>query len=210
VINYEHYDNVPIYNEGIIMEGLVGVQMSGYWMSVTPTPSVNIRIPITNLDVNDKQDFNKTVVLEYPNGTTVTLLPSTNIVLPNNTAYREEFTLNNLGLGVYKIRVTIEITSGPLYDWVQTQPLSPTIKSMILGPRTIEKKFWVTITADLNFDATVDIYDIVTVAAQFGGVYNDPDPALRALYSPLADVINDYIIDIFDIVTIATAFGWPM
>jgi ABC-type transport system substrate-binding protein len=210
VMNYEHFD-VPIHNEGIIMEGLVGLQMSAYWMNANETPaSVKIKIPITNLDVNDEQDFNKTVVLEYPNGTMVTLLPETNIVLLNNTAYWEEFTLNNLGLGVYKIHVTIKITSGPLYDWVQTQPLSPTIKSMILGPRTIEKKFWITIPADLNFDATVDIFDIVTVGAQFGGAYNDPDPALRLLYSPLADVNQDYIVDIFDIVTIATAFGWPL
>ena len=210
VINFEHY-GVPIHNEGITMEGLVGTQMSAYWMNANSTPvSVKIKIPITNLDFNEVQDFNKTVVLEYPNGTMVTLLPETNIVLPNNTAYWEEFTLNNLELGIYKIHVTIKITSGELYDWVQSQPLSPSIKSMILGPRTVEKKFWVTISADLNFDATVDIFDIVTVGAQFGGTYNDPDPALRLLYSPLADVNHDYIIDIFDIVTIATAFGWPL
>jgi hypothetical protein len=208
VMNYEHYD-VPIHNEGIIMEGLVGTQMSAYWMNASGTPvSVKIKIPITNLDVNDEQDFNKTVVLEYPNGTMVTLLPETNIPLLNNTVHWEEFTLNNLDLGVYKIHVTIKITSGPLYEWVQASGLSPSNKTMILGPRTIEKKFWVTVAADLNFDVTIDIYDIVTVAAQFGGQYNNADPALRLLYSPLADVNHDYVIDIYDIVLIARAFGW--
>jgi hypothetical protein len=46
------------------------------------------------------------------------------------------------------------------------------------------------------------------VAAQFGGQYNNADPALRLLYSPLADVNDDYVIDIYDIVLIARAFGW--
>jgi hypothetical protein len=113
----------------------------------------------------------------------------------------EDFVLNDLPPGIYTISVTIEIKSGYVYDWVMANV--PDKAAMILGPYTTEKKFWVTVLADLNEDCVVDIFDIVIVGSRFGAALGEP------LYAPQADVNHDFIIDIFDIVQVALVFGWP-
>jgi hypothetical protein len=58
----------------------------------------------------------------------------------------------------------------------------------------------VKITGDLNRDWTVDIFDIVIVALEFG---HPPPP----IVDPRADVNKDGLVDIFDIVVVALHFG---
>jgi hypothetical protein len=71
-----------------------------------------------------------------------------------------------------------------------------------LGPRTVEKGFWVTTLADINEDGIVDIYDIAPVAIRFGATIG------YASFSTEADINLDYVIDIYDIVKIALDYGW--
>jgi hypothetical protein len=165
------------------------------------TADVHIEIPITNLDVNDGQDFDKLVELVYPDSSVVVLAPWHNVVLGPREWYFEEFDLSDLPPGIYTIRVTIVIKSGEVFTWVMANV--PDSAAMILGPYTTAKKFWVTVLADLNEDCVVDIFDIVIVGSRFGALFGE------TLYSPQADVNHDFIIDIFDIVQVALVFGWP-
>ena len=54
---------------------------------------------------------------------------------------------------------------------------------------------------DLNEDGTVDIYDVVIIAAAFGSKPGDPN------WNPVADLVQDDTIDIFDVVVVAKNFG---
>jgi len=170
-----------------------------------PTADVHVTVPVTNLDVNDSQDFDKTIVVTGPSGVVYTYGP-VNIFLGATAWDIGEFDLTDLPPGIYTINVTIEILSGEVYEWVHAN-LDPALWPMILGPKTTEKKFWVTVVADLNEDCVVDIFDIVIVGSRFGAeldsFYYD------YLYSPQADINHDFIIDIFDIVQVALVFGWP-
>jgi len=56
---------------------------------------------------------------------------------------------------------------------------------------------------DVNEDGTVDIFDIVIVAAEFGRPVDPPIP----ITDPRADVNKDGIVDIFDLVMVAADFG---
>jgi ABC-type transport system substrate-binding protein len=56
--------------------------------------------------------------------------------------------------------------------------------------------------ADLNYDHTIDIFDVVRVALAFGSVPGDPN------WDPKADINYDNIVDIFDLATVAVSFGW--
>jgi hypothetical protein len=56
------------------------------------------------------------------------------------------------------------------------------------------------IQGDINFDGTVDIFDIAMVALQFGR----PPPPIT---DQRADINRDGVVDIFDIVIVATHFG---
>jgi branched-chain amino acid transport system substrate-binding protein len=63
--------------------------------------------------------------------------------------------------------------------------------------------------ADVNFDGTVDIFDVVTVGLSFGAVPGDGNWNIEA------DLNSDKVIDIFDIVLVALVFGltapvWPL
>jgi hypothetical protein len=110
--------------------------------------------------------------------------------------------VNGLGIGIYTIRVTVEVTSGVLYEWVHAN-LPPALWEMILGPRVVEKKFWVTISADLNYDCTVDFFDVITVGSCFPSELGDP------MYDPRADINHDFTIDAFDLFLVTKYFGWP-
>jgi len=58
-----------------------------------------------------------------------------------------------------------------------------------------------TIPGDLNGDRTVDIFDLVTVAAAYDSTPDSPH------WNPVADARRDGLIDIFDIVIVAKEFG---
>ena len=60
---------------------------------------------------------------------------------------------------------------------------------------------FITIQGDVNGDRTVDIFDIVNIAADYGLSYPDPK------YDPNNDLDVDYDIDIFDIVAAASHYG---
>jgi len=167
-----------------------------------PTASVHITIPVTNLDVNDAQDIHKVVDIIYPDSSVHPLANIAGLWLDPLEIDKEYFDLTGLAPGIYTLRVIVEVTSGDLFLWVHDH-LDPSLWQMILGPRTVEKKFWVTVGADLNDDCFVDIFDIVIVGSRFGAAFGEP------LYHPQADPNHDFIVDIFDIVQIALVFGWP-
>src|SRR4030042_1890065 len=79
----------------------------------------------------------------------------------------DTFDMFNLEKGEQIIKVTLEIVDGSLYDWV-TATLPSELWPSILGPKTIEQSFWVTVPADINSDNIVDIFDITIVATAFG------------------------------------------
>ncbi len=159
-----------------------------------------LTVYVTNLDRLHPQDFNKQVELVCPNGTTVVLAPTHNIVLPEWGLDTEPFTVH-LDKGHYTIKVTLEIKSGHNYDWI-TANLPPSEWAKWLGPIVVQKNFWITVPADLNADGTVDIFDIVPIAIAFDSTIGD------ANYSPTADLNHDGKVDIFDIVIVAINFGW--
>jgi len=203
---FEHF--TYSLKKGITVEAVAPTtQLTPYKVKPAGTPpllkaNVKVTIPVTNLDVNDEQDIYKKVEIVCANGTTVQLAEFFNLTLTALQIDKEIFNLYNLAPGTYTLRVIVEVTSGPLYNWVRAN-LNPSLWQMILGPRTVEKKFWVTVGADLNDDCFVDIFDIVIVGSRFGAAFGEP------LYHPQADPNHDFIVDIFDIVQIALVFGWP-
>jgi hypothetical protein len=203
---FEHF--TYSLKKGITVEAVAPTtQLTPYKVKPAGTPpllkaNVKVTIPVTNLDVNDVQDIHKKVEIVCANGTTVQLAEFFNLVLDPLEIDKEIFNLYNLAPGTYTLRVIVEVTSGDLFLWVHDH-LDPSLWQMILGPRTVEKKFWVTVGADLNDDCFVDIFDIVIVGSRFGAAFGEP------LYHPQADPNHDFIVDIFDIVQIALVFGWP-
>ena len=113
----------------------------------------------------------------------------------------DTFDMFNLERGEQIIKVTLEIVDGSLYDWV-TATLPSELWPSILGPKTIEQSFWVTVQADINSDNIVDIFDITIVATAFGSTLGSKD------FDGTADLNRDYVVDIFDIVKVALWFGW--
>jgi len=57
------------------------------------------------------------------------------------------------------------------------------------------------LVGDLNEDGTVDIFDVVIIAAAFGSVLGDPN------WDQRADIREDNIVDIFDMVKLAVNYG---
>jgi ABC-type transport system substrate-binding protein len=205
---FEHF--VTFMKKGITIEvAPPAAKLAPFIIDANKLPAkVTINVPVTNLDIDDSNDINKTVELVCPNSTVVLLADVYHLPLAPLEIHNEEFTdLTLLHRGIYTIRVTVEDASESMYEWVHAN-LPPDRWEMILGPRVVEKKFWVTILPDLNYDITVDIFDIVQIGTQFGGVFGSPDPVLKLLYSPLADPNQDYVVDIFDIVLVALVFGW--
>jgi hypothetical protein len=90
------------------------------------------------LDVDDAGDTYKKIELVYPNSTVQTLAEINQNLSPLEKHF-EQFSLYNLTTGSYIVRVTVEVTGGPTYDWVHSN-LSPDRWQMFLGPRTVEKE----------------------------------------------------------------------
>jgi len=107
---------------------------------------VQITVPITNLDVDDAGDTYKKIELVYPNSTVQTLAEINQNLSPLEKHF-EQFSLYNLTTGSYIVRVTVEVTGGPTYDWVHSN-LSPDRWQMFLGPRTVEKEFEIVGTSE--------------------------------------------------------------
>lgn len=67
-------------------------------------------------------------------------------------------------------------------------------------PVTVVGDWWS--TADINYDFTVDIFDIVLVASAYGSTPSSPN------WNPHCDIAEPYgVINIFDLVTIAASYG---
>ena len=107
----------------------------------------------------------------------------------------------NLENGQHTIRVTVEVTGGVLYDYV-TANLPSELWQSILGPKTVTKNFWVTVLADIDENGTVDIFDIVLIATNFGESIGETG------FKSEGDLNVDGTVDIFDIVNVAINFGW--
>ena len=164
------------------------------------TADVHVKVPVTNLDVNDAEDYDITIVVTGPSGTIYTNGP-VNVNLAARAWDIKEFDLNGLANDkTYTITVTVEIKSGRIYDWIHAN-LDPAMWPTLLGPFTTVKRFTVKIQADLNGDLVVDIFDLVLVALHFGAVAGTPEYLLQA------DANHDAITDIFDITILAVAFG---
>ena len=204
---FEQYGTHQL-KDGITVKAVSpSTQISPFKVKPAGTPltaDVHVKVPITNLDVSGLsgwQEFSKTIVVTGP-GCVVYTVPAHNISLISTHWDIEEFDLLDLPPGIYTIAVTVEIENSDVYKWVRAN-LDPALWLRILGPYTTEKKFWVTVQADINEDCVVDIFDVVIVGSRFGAKLGDPH------YSPRADVNRDFIVDIFDIVQIALIFGWP-
>jgi len=165
------------------------------------TVNLTIEVPISNLAWNYTQDFNKTIVLIYPDGSSATIVPETNIVIDPHVTHTETITLSNLGIGEYTLNVTVEIASGEFYNWVTTN-LPPANWTLFLGPRTISKHFWVGVPEDINVDFIVDIEDIYTAALSYGSYPG------HERWNSICDLKFDYFVDIEDIFAIALRYGW--
>ncbi len=163
--------------------------------------SARITVPAINLDVDDECYVHERIELVCPNTTVVVLKDEAILHIQPFEMLSDTFDMFNLERGEQIIKVTLEIVDGPLYDWV-TATLPSGLWPSILGPKTIEQSFWVTVPADINSDNIVDIFDITIVATAFGSTLGSKD------FDGTADLNRDYVVDIFDIVKVALWFGW--
>jgi len=162
--------------------------------------SVRIAVPVTNLDVDDSCTIHEKVELLSHNGSIQTLLDVDKNLAPLQ-ADVDSFDVFNLENGQHTVRVTVEVTGGTLYDYVTTN-LPPELWQSMLGPRTVTESFWVTVLADIDESGTVDILDIVMIAANFGKSIGETG------FKSEGDLNMDGTVDIFDIVLLASNFGW--
>jgi Bacterial extracellular solute-binding proteins, family 5 Middle/Dockerin type I domain len=170
----------------------------GSW---TTDGEARLTIPITNLDTRSSVIIHEKIELQRPGGVNQTLLEAYDQTLTALQINLETFELHDLEKGEHAIRVTIEVTGGELYDYV-TSNLPPELWHSTLGPKTVEKHFWVTTLADVNEDGVVNILDISKVATQFGLIIGQPG------FDTMADVNLDHKINILDIVKIALDYSW--
>lgn len=70
------------------------------------------------------------------------------------------------------------------------------------NPTPVEKLTYKINVPDLNKDGTIDIYDLIIVASNFGISEGEPG------WNPTADVNGDKTVDIYDIILVASCFGW--
>ncbi|MFQ5999801.1 MAG: penicillin acylase family protein, partial [Candidatus Bathyarchaeia archaeon] len=60
---------------------------------------------------------------------------------------------------------------------------------------------------DINYDGTVDIFDLVTIGIRYGSEKGKPPPPGTQPYEEFADINGDGVIDIFDVVKIGIEYG---
>jgi ABC-type transport system substrate-binding protein len=160
---------------------------------VQPCDTVNIAFSLHN------QDFQRIITpctmrviiqIHYPNCTWVTLYNQSNPELPPCVEVPIfGYTLHIDAYGLYEVLGTIE--PDLLTGHADQDGYTVYLRS--------------TIPADINWDFTDDIFDIVQCAMAFGAVVGDMN------WDPKPDIAPEYgIVDIFDLVAIAVNFGWSL
>jgi len=162
--------------------------------------SVRLTVPVTNLDVDNSCIIHETAELLRHNGSIQTLLDANKSLTALQVSI-DSFDVYDLENGQHNVRVTVEVTGGALYDYV-TANLPSEVWQFILGPRTVQKSFWITILADIDENGTVDILDIVLIATNFGKSIGETG------FTSEGDLNMDGTVDIFDIVLVAINFSW--
>jgi hypothetical protein len=133
------------------------------------------------------ETFNVTAYIDLapPIGDEITLRKQTTTNLPIGETRTVQFQWDTTGLakGNYTISAIADIIDD--IDATDNTYIDGTVVITILG--------------DVNGDFTVDIFDLVAVAAWFGSTI-PPAP-------PNSDIIEDKLIDIYDLVTVAIHYG---
>ncbi len=202
VLHYEHSSGNKIA-EGITIAALPpSIQLRPFTIqsSLIFLASARLTVPVTNLDANGACTIHEKIELVKQDGSVQTLLDTEKNLNALQVSI-DSFDVFNLENGQHAIEVTIQVTGGALYDYV-TANLPSELWQSILGPRTVTKNFWVTVLADIDENGTVDILDIVLIAANFGKSIGDTG------FKSEGDLNMDGEMDIFDIVIVATNFGW--
>lgn len=203
-LHYRHF------NENKIIKGMTvtalspSTQIRPYKIrpsSWTADGQALLTVPLTNMDTSDSTVVHEKIELLRPGNVEQILLDEYDKILTPLQISPENLELHNLEKGEYTIRVTVEVTSGELYNFV-TSNLPPELWYSALGPKTVERHFWVTTQADVNEDGVVNILDIAKVATTFGLAIGQPG------FDTIADVNTDYKTNILDIVKIAMDYGW--
>lgn len=93
--------------------------------------------------------------------------------------------------GNYNLNGWCDLTHSSILDLIAND---------VFVPVTVVGDWWS--AADINYDFTVDIYDLVTTASAYGSTPSSPN------WNPRCDIAEPYgIVNIFDLVTIAINYG---
>ncbi len=173
-INQTMYDQYSSYDIGVTnivpKKTTIGQGLSGAFNTT-----------VTNYGFRT-ETFNLTI---YANTSLVALISNITLSSGNTTSIPYNWNTTGWNMGNYSIKAIISNVTGE----VNTDDNSYT-----------DGIIQISIPGDVNGDFTVDIFDITTVALQFGR----PPPPISDLR---ADVNDDGILDIFDITIVALHFG---
>ena len=160
-------------------------------------------IAILNLEIS------KTIIGQgYPANITITvenqgvIAETFNLTLYANTTEietKEIMLESNANLIVTFTWNTTHFAKGNYNIWAYAEPVPSEIDTTdnLLTDGIVT----VTIPGDVNGEGTVDIYDLITVAAAYGFTPSSSN------WDPNADINGDNIIDIYDLIGVATNFG---
>jgi hypothetical protein len=164
------------------------------------TVGLTIKDSLTNLKWGGNQGG--TMKVEVLKGTTVIYTDERQWNLAGGATESKSHAGASLvvGPGKYTAKVTVTITSGALYTFVQT--LDASLRPKFLGPITYAQGFKVTVPEDINEDIQVNILDISKAAAAFGAKIGEPR------WAPTADLDRNYVVNILDLSKIARMFGF--
>lgn len=139
-----------------------------------------------------------------------------NVTICNTGHYMEEVNVTTSANGTLLDTRQLNLTSGEatsiIFSWetssesIGNHTISSTLDP-VDGEVNIEdntltgEPVLVTIPGDVDGDYEVDIFDIVTIASDYGVVEGDPE------YDPISDINGNGVIDIFDIVIAAGNYG---